>query len=680
MLPNSHYPNLFTPLDLGFTQLKNRILMNAMHTGLEDDIRVYDRLAAYFAERARGGCGIIVTGGISPNEEGCLMQGGTKLVTEEEVAAHRLVTDAVHSAAPECKILTQLLHAGPYSFHPNCVSPSGVKSPVHPYHPRVLNERDIERTIKDFVFSAPMASMASYDGVEIKASGGYLLNQFVSPMTNKRTDKWGGNLENRIRLPMEVILQIRKAMGPEFIIIYRQPVIELVPNGSCFDELITMAQRAEAAGANILSTHVGWHQAPIPTIAAFVPRAAWTDCIAKIRPHISIPLVTTNRINTPDVAEEILANGKADIIGMARPFLADPEFVNKTATGMTHQINTCIACNQGCLDHVFRHKIVSCLVNPRACHETEIQYLPTNIVKKIAVVGAGPAGLAAATVAAQRGHRVVLFETQDEIGGQLNLAKRIPGKEEFKETLRYFRCLIESTGVCLRLNTMATIRSLLEEKFDEIVLATGTKPRTPDIPGIDHPKVMNYIDAILDRRPIGNKVAIIGAGGIGFSCAEYITYQSPSASMDKSTFYREWGVDPSFEACGGVAGIEPKMFPSQREVFLLQRKDTKMGTSLGPTTGWIQRSILKRRRVKMLNNCHYQMMDEEGLHILYRGQPLLLDIDSVILCAGQESIRELLSDLIASQAKVTLIGGADSAVELDAKRAINQGARIGAVL
>lgn len=678
MSEQSLYPHLLAPLDLGFTTLRNRTLMGSMHTGLEERPNGFNRQAAYFAERARGGAGLIVTGGIGPNEEGCVAHGAAKMTTPEEAAQHKVITDAVHAEGG--KICMQILHAGRYAYSPKQVSASAVQAPINPFTPKELDEEGIERQIADFARCAALAKEAGYDGVEVMGSEGYFINQFLVAHVNKRTDRWGGSYENRMRLPVEIVRRVREAVGPEFIIIYRLSMLDLVEGGSTWDEIVMLAKAIEKAGATIINTGIGWHEARIPTIATKVPRGAFAKVTAKLKGEVSIPLVTTNRINTPELADQLLADGAADMISMARPFLADPEFVNKAAAGRADEINTCIGCNQACLDHTFGGKLTSCLVNPRACHETELNFIPTTQVKNIAVVGAGPAGLAAATVAAERGHQVTLFDSADKIGGQFNIAKLIPGKEEFYETLRYFGKRIEKTGVKLELNRRVDASDLTE--FDEVILATGIVPRTPDIPGIDHPKVISYLDAILQRKPVGHKVAVIGAGGIGFDVSEMITHQGISPSQDIDLFWKEWGIDPELKARGGIAGITPQPHPPAREVYLLQRKNSKVGNGLGKTTGWIHRAGLKSKQVQMLNSVNYLKIDDEGLHIRIgeNGEPKVLPVDTIILCAGQEPLRELQDGLVAAGKTVHLIGGADVAAELDAKRAIDQGSRLAAAL
>ena len=672
------YPNLLEPLDLGFTKLRNRVLMGSMHTGLEDRRKNITRLAHYFAERAEGGVGLIVTGGYAPNIEGWLAPFASTMASKSLARRHREITGAVHQNGGQ--IALQILHAGRYGYHPFSVSASKIKSPITPFTPRKLSEAGVERQIKAFVRCARLAREANYDGVEVMGSEGYLINQFLVSHTNKRVDEWGGTFENRIRLPLEIISRIRQAVGHDFIIIYRLSIIDLLQDGQTWEEITKLARAIESAGATIINSGIGWHEARIPTIGTMVPRAAFTWVTKKLRDVVSIPLCTGNRVNTPETAEQVLADGHSDMVSMARPFLADAEFVKKADENRSDEINTCIACNQACLDHVFAQKTSSCLVNPRACHETTLNYNPTNAPKRVAVIGAGPAGLACSTILAERGHKVDLYDGASEIGGQFNMAKRVPGKEEFYETLRYYGRMIELHGVNLKLDTHIDAKSLIEQKYDNIIIATGVMPRTPAIPGIDHDMVVSYVDVLRNECEIGKRVAIIGAGGIGFDVAEYLAHEGQSPSLNREAFMREWGIVDPETARGGIAKDGPDPAPSPREIYLLQRKPGKLGAGLGKTTGWIHRSSLKMKKVKNLAGVSYDEIDDRGLHITIDEKPSLIEVDNVVICAGQEPRRDLYSDLINAGANAQLIGGADVAAELDAKRAINQGARLAAEL
>jgi 2,4-dienoyl-CoA reductase (NADPH2) len=673
-MASSPYPHLLAPLDLGFVTLRNRVLMGSMHTGLEDHARNFAKLAAYFAERARGGVGLMVTGGFAPNIRGWLAPFAGRLSMPWHVARHRKITSAVH--AENGRICLQILHAGRYGYHPLSVAPSKVKSPITPFTPRALSARGVERTINDFVGSAKLAQDAGYDGIEIMGSEGYLINQFLVERTNRRNDAWGGSVEKRQRLPIEIVRRTREAVGNNFIIIYRLSMLDLVDNAQSWDEIVALAKAIETAGATLINTGIGWHEARVPTIVTSVPRAAFTWVTKKLKAEVRLPLITTNRINMPDVAEKILADGTADMISMARPLLADPDWVHKAQAARSERINTCIACNQACLDHVFENTLASCLLNPRACRETEITITPTTTKRRYAVVGAGPAGLACATTLAERGHTVSMFESAGEIGGQFNLAKRIPGKEEFHETLRYYTHRIADTGVELRLNTRASVEAL--RGFDGVVLATGVTPRALSIPGSDHAKVLSYVDVVLQGKPVGKRVAIIGAGGIGFDVAEFLIQPAPSSTTDIARWSREWGVDQTYANRGGLAQSAPEA--AEREVWLLQRTPGTPGKRLNKTSGWVHRAALKMKNVTMLGGVGYERIDDAGLHITIDGKPQVLDVDNVVICAGQEPRRDLHAGLQAANIDVHLIGGADVAAELDAKRAIEQGTRLAIAL
>jgi 2,4-dienoyl-CoA reductase (NADPH2) len=671
---NPYYPHLFAPMELGFTTLRNRVLMGSMHTGLEDRARDFPRLAAYYAERAEGGAGLIVTGGFSPNVVGWLKPFGSKLSWPWEVRPHKFLTRAAHDGG--AKICLQLLHAGRYAWHPLSVAPSKLKAPINPFTPHAISARGIERQIHAYANAARLAREAGYDGVEIMGSEGYLINQFTAPRTNRRNDNWGGTAENRMRFAVEIVRRVREAVGTDFILIYRLSLLDLVEGGNQWQEIIAQAKAVEAAGATILNSGIGWHEARVPTIVTSVPRAAFVDATAKLKPHVSLPLIASNRINMPDVAESILAAGKADMVSLARPLLADPQWANKARSGQAQRINTCIACNQACLDHVFENKAASCLVNPRACNETRLIYTKVFSPKRIAVVGAGPAGLACATTAAGRGHQVTLFEAANEIGGQFNLAKRIPGKEEFHETLRYFAQELAVTGVELKLGVAATAQMLVG--FDEIVIATGIAPRKVSFPGCDHPKVVGYADVLSGKTHIGPHVAIVGAGGIGFDVAEFLALSGPSPALDTTRWMAEWGVDATFETRGAL--IAPQPDAPAREIWLLQRSSGKPGARLGKTSGWVHRAALKAKQVKMLGNVTYLGVDDAGLRIRVDNAEQVLPVDQIVICAGQEPRRELQAALQALGKTAHLIGGADMAAELDARRAIDQGCRLAAAL
>lgn len=679
-MTETRYPHLLAPLDLGFTTLSNRVLMGSMHTGLEDGNQ-HDRLAAYFAERARGGVGLIITGGYAPNRAGWVKPFAGKLSTAREAAKHKQVTDAVHAEGG--KIAMQILHAGRYAYHPLPVAPSRIRSPITPFTPRELSTAGVEKQIQAFVRCAVRAREAGYDGVEIMGSEGYFINEFLVTHTNQRTDKWGGDFSQRMRLPVEIVSRTREAVGSDFIIVYRLSMIDLIPDGNSWEETVTLAKAIEQAGATIINTGIGWHEARVPTIATSVPRAAFTWVTRKMKSEVSIPLVTSNRINLPSVAEQVLADGSADMVSLARPLLADPEFVSKARQGRADEINVCIACNQACLDHTFANKTSSCLVNPRACHETELNYVKTAAPRKFAVVGSGPAGISAALVLAERGHNVDLFEAAAEIGGQLNMAKVIPGKEEFHEMLGYFKRQIELQGVRTNTNTRVTAEQLANGEYDEVIIATGVVPRDPNIEGQDHPTVLSYIDVLRHRKPVGKRVAIIGAGGIGFDVAEFLLHDGHSPTLNLDEWLEEWGVVDPAEARGGIERNRAQPEPPLRDITLLQRKPGKHGAKLGKTTGWIHRATLKMNNVRMIGNINYERIGDDGLLISYgkeRKDPEWLAVDNIVLCAGQLPLRELQEPLEAAGVTVHVIGGADVATELDAKRAIDQGSRLAATL
>ncbi len=668
------YPHLLSPLDLGHVTLPNRTLMGSMHVGLEEAPGGFERMAAFYAARARGGAGLIVTGGYGPNAAGGLVPHAALLTTPEEAERHWVVTEAVHAAGG--RICLQILHAGRYAAHPGVVGPSPIQAPISPLTPRELTTEQVWQTVEDFARCAQLAQSAGYDGVEIMGSEGYLVNQFLVTRTNQRTDEWGGDYAARMRFPVEIVRAVRQRVGPDFIVVYRLSMLDLVEDGSTLEEVVELARAVEAAGATLINTGIGWHEARIPTIATSVPRAAFTWVSGRVRAAVGIPVVTTNRINTPEVAERVLADGLADMVSMARPFLADPDFVTKAATGRPDRINTCIGCNQACLDHTFAGRLTSCLVNPYACHETVLGAPATSEPRRVAVVGAGPAGLACATEAARRGHEVTLFEADSEVGGQFNLARQIPGKEEFTETLRYYRVRLAEEGVDVRLGVRAQIGDLTA--YDVVVLATGVTPRIPELPGVDHPSVVSYLQVLRDRVPVGETVVIMGAGGIGFDVAEFLTESEEGSSLDPARFNEEWGVDRAYTHRGGL--IRPAPEPPERKVFLIQRKDSKLGAGLGLTTGWIHRSTLKNRGVVFIAGVRYDHIDDAGLHVTVGERSTVLPADTIVLATGQEPNRELYAALQAAGVEVHLIGGADVAAELDAKRAIAQGTEVALAL
>jgi len=671
-----HYPHLMAPLDIGCCVLPNRTLMGSMHTSLEEAPRGFERLAEFYAERARGGVALIVTGGFAPNVAGGTWEHFGKFQTEEEGAQHRVITDAVHRAGG--RIAMQLLHAGRYARHPNGVAPSALQSPISPAMPHAMSEDEIERTLDDYATSAALAKSVGYDGVEVMGSEGYLIHQFIARRTNQRQDRWGGAAENRFRFAVEAVRRVRAAVGPGFIIVFRLSVLDLVEGGGTWNEIVSLARLIEAAGVNLINTGIGWHEARIPTIATMVPRAAFTSITRRLKSEIKVPLIASNRINDPEVAESVLARGDADMVSMARPFLADPHFVNKAREGRADEINICIACNQACLDNAFVGQVTSCLVNPLACHETELRIEPAAKSKKVIVVGAGPAGLACATTAAERGHDVTLYEMSGQVGGQFNYARMIPGKEEFDHTLRYFRRRLETSGVRLHLKHRVTAEELRTSGADEVVLATGVAPRIPALPGIDHAKVASYPEIIEGRKKAGRRVAIIGAGGIGFDVAELLSHAEQPGVDATTAFFAEWGIDPTSQAEGGL--IAPDAPPSPRQIWLLQRKSGRPGAGLAKTTGWIRLATLKRRGVQMLSSVEYERIDDAGLHIRLNGEPQVLEVDTVVVCAGQDSVRDLEDGLRTAGMNVTLIGGAEVAAEIDARRAIEQGVRLAASL
>jgi 2,4-dienoyl-CoA reductase (NADPH2) len=681
-MSHPRYPHIFEPLDLGFTRLKNRILMGSMHTGLEEEPNGFERLAAFYQRRVQAGVGLIITGGISPNHQGTIHPDASRLMNESDVRNHRLITDAVHQY--EAHICLQILHTGRYAFHDHSVAPSPIKAPIYPFSPQELTAAEVEEQLDDFVQCAKLAQSAGYDGVEVMGSEGYLINQFIVSRTNQRDDHWGGCFANRIRFPLEVVKRIRAAVGDRFIIIFRLSMLDLVNDGSHLEEIVQLGQALEQYGVNIINSGIGWHEATIPTVATRVPRGAFTWITARVKEHLKVPVVTSNRINTPELAEAILAKGEADMVSMARPFLADPDFMKKAREERAEEINTCIACNQACLDHVFSRKLTSCLVNPLACRETELTVSPATSKKTLAVIGAGPAGLAFATTAAERGHQVRLFEANDDIGGQFNLARRIPGKEEFSETLRYFRKKLVLTGVEVFLNTRVSADMLSKQRFDDIILAAGVIPFVPDIPGVRLPNVLGYQD-VLQGAELGKRIAIIGAGGIGFDVAEFLLKRPtscssmatekcghPNASVQQ--FIEDWGIDPTLSARGGLAPKQCSTPHSDREIFLLQRKASKVGQQLGKTTGWIHRTELLKNGVQMLNACEYLEIDPSGLRLNIQGKERRLDVDNIVICAGQTPNNELAAQL--KDFKTHIIGGADIAAELDAKRAIRQGTEL----